>query len=85
VKKELMFLAPNYIDVRVIEGLNNIWRLTGIYDEPRWEDKYMTWDKMRELKNSSSLPWVIIGDFNEILYSHKRRGKSETPKVHGCF
>jgi hypothetical protein len=45
-KKEVaiqqIFSAPNYIDVRVIENHDKVWRLTGIYGEPRWQDKYKT-------------------------------------------
>jgi hypothetical protein len=79
VKVELIFSAPKYIDVRVIESPDKAWRLTGIYGEPRWEDKYKTWDKIRELKNNSPLPWVIMGDFNEILYSHEKEGGNPRP------
>jgi exonuclease III len=42
--------APKYIDVQITETPDKIWRLTGLYGEPRWEDKYKTWDKIRELK-----------------------------------
>ena len=55
-----IYSAPKYIDVEVIESSEKRWRLTGIYGEPRWEDKYKTWDKIREIKNNSDLPWVLI-------------------------
>jgi hypothetical protein len=29
-----IFSHPKYIDVRIIEGQNKIWRLTGLYGEP---------------------------------------------------
>jgi hypothetical protein len=61
------------------EGPNKVWILTGIYGEPRLEDKYKTWDKIRELKNSSNLPWVLLGDFNEILFSHEKEGGNPRP------
>lgn len=79
---EQIFSAPKYIDVRVVESPGKIWRLTGIYGEPRWEDKYKTWDKMRELKDTSNLPWVIVGDFNEILFSHEKEGGNPRPQVY---
>jgi hypothetical protein len=82
-KKEIsiqqIFSAPNYIDVQINEGPNKVWRLTGIYGEPRWEDKYKTWDKIRELKNNSNLPWILLGDFNEILFSHEKEGGNPRP------
>ena len=74
-----LYSAPKYIDVRVVESDGKIWRLTGIYGESRWEDKYKTWDKLRELKNNHDLPWVIFGDFNEILFSHEKEGGNVRP------
>jgi hypothetical protein len=82
-KRELqiqqIFCAPKYIDVKVIETPERIWRLTGMYGEPRWEDKFKTWDKIRELNGNSNLPWVLIGDFNEILFSHEKEGGMARP------
>jgi hypothetical protein len=75
-----LFSAPNYIDVSVHESTGKVWRLTGIYGEPKWEDKYKTWDKLRELKSNSNLPWVVIGDFNEILFSHEKEGGNPRPQ-----
>jgi hypothetical protein len=83
-KKEVMiqqlFSAPNYIDVKVTEGGGREWRLTGMYGEPRWQDKYKTWDKLRELKGQHNLPWVVIGDLNEIMYSHEKDGGNPRPE-----
>jgi hypothetical protein len=50
IKIQQIFSAPKYIDVQITESPDKIWRLTGLYGEPRWEDKYKTWDKIRELK-----------------------------------
>lgn len=47
-------------------------RLTGFYGEPKWEDRSLTWNYNLYLQ--ASLPWVVIGDFNEILYSHEKEG-----------
>jgi hypothetical protein len=83
-KKEItihqIFSAPKYIDVQVTENHGKIWRLTGMYGEPRWEDKYKTWDKMREIKNNCNRPWVLIGDFNKILFSHEKDGGNPRPQ-----
>jgi hypothetical protein len=62
-----------------MEGPNKIWRLTGIYGEPRWEDMHQTLDRIRAMHAQHNLPWVIIGDFNEILYSHEKEGSNLRP------
>jgi hypothetical protein len=75
-----------YIDVRIIENQDKIWRFTGIYGESRWDQKYKTWDKLRELRNNSPLPSIVLGDFNELLFSHEKRGGQSAPsKLHASF
>ena len=57
----------------VIRG-DEEWRLTRIYGEPRWEHKNLTWEGLRSLHGSLSLPWLALGDFNEILFHHEKEG-----------
>jgi hypothetical protein len=82
-KKEIsiqqIFSAPKYIDVRIIENPNKIWRFTGFYGEPKWEDKHLSWDKIRELNSQHDMPWAIMGDFNEILFSDEKEGGNPRP------
>jgi hypothetical protein len=54
IKIQQKISAPKYIDVQITETPDKIWRLTGLYGEPRCEDKYKTWDKIRELKTIQS-------------------------------
>ena len=48
----------------------------GIYGWPKIDKKYKTWMLMRQLKNKTTLPLLMFGDFNEILH--------ETEKDGGC-
>jgi hypothetical protein len=82
VNIQQIFSAPNYIDVRVIEGPGREWRFTGMYGEPRWQDKYKTWDKLRELHGQFQLPWVVLGDLNEIMFSHEKDGGNPRPAIY---
>ena len=50
------------------------WRLTGIYGEPRWEEKEKTWEALRTLHGRMHKPWLALGDFNEILFHHEKEG-----------
>ena len=75
-RKELVIqcqsVSQYFIDV-VIRG-DEEWRLTRIYGEPRWEHKNLTWEGLRSLHGSLSLPWLALGDFNEILFHHEKEG-----------
>ena len=63
-------VSQYFIDV-VVRG-NEEWRLTGIYGEPMWEYKHLTWEVLRSLHGNLSLPWLALGDFNEILFHHEK-------------
>lgn len=57
-----------YIDVDVVEKDGFIWRFTGIYGEPRSDKKDLTWKAMRTLNAHAKKPWLVSGDFNEVLF-----------------
>jgi hypothetical protein len=75
-KKEIKIVCRRvenfFIDV-LVKGEQD-WRFTGFYGEPSWENKYKSWEYIRELHAEDNLPWLIIGDFNEILFSWEKEG-----------
>lgn len=77
-KKEVLiylrYKTDSYIDVDVGCGQDNIWRFTGFYGEPSWADKYKSWDQIRELHAITTMPWLIMGDLNEVLYPFEKEG-----------
>jgi hypothetical protein len=75
----LRYKMENFIDVTIGSGLENIWRFTGLYGEPKWQDKYKTWQHLRDLHAQSSMPWVVMGDLNEILYPFEKEGGNPRP------
>lgn len=49
-------------------------RFTGIYGFPKVQDRHRTWSLIRLLYGKCHLPWLLGGDFNEILASHEKEG-----------
>ena len=86
-KKEVRIVeqgvSENYIDVLVQGEVE--WHLTGVYGEPRWDHKDKTWMAMRGLKGMMEKPWLALGDFNEILFSHEKEGGRAPPAVYAGF
>lgn len=50
------------------------WRFTSLYGEPNWEQKERPWDALRSLHGAMSLPWIVLGVYNEILFDHEKEG-----------
>ncbi|XP_074266567.1 uncharacterized protein LOC141589844 [Silene latifolia] len=42
----------------------------------RVSDRHLSWELLRVLSRQSSLPWICVGDFNEVLYSTEIKGGS---------
>jgi exonuclease III len=49
-------------------------RFTGIYGEPRTKLRQKTWDALRYLRAHDELPWICVGDFNEIAKQEEQLG-----------
>jgi hypothetical protein len=75
---EVQKVSKRYIDVYVRESLSVLqWRLTCVYGESRVENRHRMWDKIRNLKSTSNLPWLVVGDFSEALW--QKEHLSNTP------
>ena len=71
---EVTSSSPNHIDTIVGRNPDLQWRFTGIYGFADAARKHETWSRIRSLQCNASLPWLVAGDFNEILWSHEKLG-----------
>lgn len=67
----IIILMPKYV---VQLDMNDPWRIIGVYGYARAEDKALTWDLMLALGQQSSLPGLMVGDFNEIICNEEKFG-----------
>jgi hypothetical protein len=74
VDVSLRWKGRYHIDVNVVEANGVKWRFTGIYGESKQGQKENTWRLLRTLHAQDNLPWLCMGDFNEILFSHEKDG-----------
>lgn len=63
-----------HIDATVSEVDKHLWRLVLVYGEANRSLWYRTWELLRNLRGDSDMPWVCIGDFNEILRNKEQFG-----------
>jgi hypothetical protein len=71
--------SQNFINVEVSSERWNNWRFTGFYGFPEQDRRRDSWDLLRWLAHDTSLPWCIMGDFNDMLSSDDKRGGAAQP------
>ncbi|MCI32774.1 endonuclease/exonuclease/phosphatase family protein, partial [Trifolium medium] len=67
LKCKIVNYSRNFINMEVEDSEKGTWRLTCYYGLPERGRRRMAWDMLRDLRNMSTLPWCIIGDFNDLL------------------
>ena len=61
-----------HVDSIINKGSDEAWRFTGFYGKLATHKRIEAWNKLRLLNNKHDLPWLCVGDFNEITrYSEK--------------
>ena len=79
---DLQSLGEHHIDVLIRAGLNSTqWRGTFIYGEARVQDRPKMWDLMRKLKSQMNFPWLMVGDFNEAMWSFEHFSNTNRREV----
>lgn len=68
----------SHIDVDLAVG-GNICRFTGFYGNPVRHLRFQSWNILRQLARGNSKPWIVMGDFNEILSSNEQFGGQPHP------
>ena len=56
-----------------------IWRLTGFYGQPDTSKREETWTILESLGQSNQLPYLCIGDYNEIISQIETSGSRARP------
>ena len=62
-----------HTSVKVL-GSNSTWLLSAIYASPRRSERRMLWQNLSIVAGLHSLPWVMVGDFNDITSSDEKWG-----------
>ena len=53
---------------------NKQWRFTGFYNHLKTNKREESWRLLEELSKRSDLPWICMGDFNEIMHGREKEG-----------
>ncbi|KAA3487679.1 reverse transcriptase [Gossypium australe] len=67
--------SRSHIDVEVEEENGaEVWRFTSFYGEPIEHNRMESWELLRTLQRGNNMPWLVAGDFNEIMFSFEKQG-----------
>ncbi|KAG2725248.1 hypothetical protein I3760_01G056800 [Carya illinoinensis] len=56
------------------------WYLTAIYSFPKKNIRSQSWDLLRSLCRQNGEAWLVIGDFNELMYQHEKKWGKPRPE-----
>ncbi|KAA3461183.1 reverse transcriptase [Gossypium australe] len=70
----LQSFSKRHIDVLVNDQNDEIqWRFTGFYGSPYAQDREESWNLLKSLRHNEEQPWIVCGDFNEIMYEFEKK------------
>ena len=72
--------SPWHINVVVNPGIDDAWYFMGFYGAPKVANQEDSWSVLRHLSSQFNLPWVCIGDFNEITKLSEKLGGALRPE-----
>ena len=64
----------NHIDAQIMTDSSSPWRLTGFYGQLEEHRKHESWEYLRHLHSQDLLPWICIGNYNEIISLDEKQG-----------
>jgi exonuclease III len=74
---EIQNYSRRHINAKVCSSPNKpIWKLTGFYGHPDPSKRTEAWSLLRYIARMDPIPWVCLGDFNEILSADEKYGGS---------
>ncbi|XP_062088399.1 uncharacterized protein LOC133794966 [Humulus lupulus] len=50
------------------------WHFSGFYGHPAVSNRHMTWELLQHLRIIAHGPWLVMGDFNEVLSQADKNG-----------
>jgi exonuclease III len=63
------------ITVRINYPHGKHWMMSAVYGKPSYRKRLQFWDSLSDIARSNTLPWLLLGDFNDILLSSEQSGR----------
>lgn len=79
VQVEILGSCQNYIDTR-IQAEGKFFFATFVYGEPERAKRKQIWDQISEQGINRNEPWILVGDFNDIIDGSEKQGGVVRPE-----
>jgi len=78
VKVEVEFSSREIIDVMCKDINSGIaMRIYFLHASTNFQERLRLWQTLHSINLSNNLPWIYIGDFNEVPYEWEKVGRRE--------
>ena len=77
---EISLLASTEHEIHAtikVHASNLSWLFSAIYVSPRLVERQILWSNIKEVGHLHTLPWLMIGDFNEVLCGEDKFGGNQ--------
>ena len=65
---------PSHIDAMVNPRMDDAWQIRGFYGNPVTANREHFWALLKHLSLKLNLPWLCMGDFNDIVKAEEKMG-----------
>ena len=79
IEVEILSSCPHFIDTR-IKAKGREFYATFLYGEPDRTKRTQVWTRLQDIALLRDGPWLITGDFNDIIGSNEKVGGLERPE-----
>jgi hypothetical protein len=77
ISVEIQNFSHRHINGKIASPNSDIhWKFTGFYGHPDAVKRHEAWDLLRKLRRFQPIPWICIGDFNEVVGMDEKMGGS---------
>ena len=67
IQVDIQSFSDNHIDAIIDHRVDDAWRFMSFYGNLNAASQEDSWSRLKTLSTRFSLPWICMGDFNEII------------------